>query len=203
MSQIDADKERAKDTYSVTGRICVHLRNLRIIHPRHLRIPTNWKCSISSGRFLRLASRRQPPSEPLLEGPLTRLLTKERSRWDQARFAASGGPHVLLATSTGGHPSVTQVESLLAMALTLRGARVSLLLCDAALPACEECMLIVFKSVEQFAADGPSPSRCAPCFGNGQKLYDLLGLQVLRYSSFLDDASREEGRADQSRNADG
>jgi hypothetical protein len=133
-----------------------------------------------------------PPSEPLLEGPLTRLLTKERSRWDQARLAASGGPHVLLATSTGGHPSVTQVESLLAMALTLRGARVSLLLCDAALPACEECMLIVFKSVEQFAADGPSSSRCAPCFGNGQKLYDLLGLQVLRYSSFLDEASREK-----------
>ena len=131
------------------------------------------------------------PNEPLLEGPLTRLLTKERSRWDQARFAASGGPHVLLATSTGGHPSVTQVESLLAMALTLRGARVSLLLCDAALPACEECMLIVFKSVEQFAADGPSSSRCPPCFGNGQKLYDLLGLQVLRYSSFLDDESRE------------
>src|SRR4029077_20701365 len=144
--------------------------------------------------FRKILAHRQPaapPSEPLLEGPLTRLLTKERSRWDQARFAASGGPHVLLATSTGGHPSVTQVESLLAMALTLRGARVSLLLCDAALPACEECMLIVFKSVEQFAAHGPSSSRCPPCFGNGQKLYDLLGLQVLRYSAFLDDESRE------------
>ena len=53
-------------------------------------------------------------------------------------------------------------------------------------------MLIVFKSVEQFAADGPSPSRCPPCFGNRKELYDLLGLQVLRYSSFLDDASREK-----------
>ena len=106
-----------------------------------------------------------PPSEPLLEGPLTRLLTKERSRWDQARFAASGGPHVLLATSTGGHPSVTQVESLLAMALTLRGARVSLLLCDAALPACEECMLIVFKSDEQFAAEGHPPPAALHALG--------------------------------------
>ena len=146
--------------------------------------------------FRRILAPRKPaappaPNEPLLEGPLTRLLTKERSRWDQARSAASGGPHVLLATSTGGHPSVTQVESLLAMALTLRGARVSLLLCDAALPACEECMLIVFKSDEQFATEGPSSSRCPPCFGNGQQLYNLLGLQVLRYSSFLDDASRE------------
>jgi capsular polysaccharide biosynthesis protein len=146
--------------------------------------------------FRKILAHRKPaappaPNEPLLEGPLTRLLAKERSRWDQARFAASGGPHVLLATSTGGHPSVTQVESLLAMALTLRGARVSLLLCDAALPACEECMLIVFKSDEQFATEGPSSSRCPPCFGNGQKLYNLLGLSVLRYSSFLDDASRE------------
>ncbi|MFZ0708437.1 MAG: hypothetical protein WAM53_00200 [Terrimicrobiaceae bacterium] len=131
-----------------------------------------------------------PPPEPLLEGPVTRLMTSERSRWDQARSAATTGPHVLLATSTGGHPSVTQLECLLAMALTLRGARVSFLLCDAALPACEECMLKVFDSVEQFVANGPS-FRCPPCFENGRKLYDLLGLKIFTYSTFLDDANRE------------
>ena len=142
-------------------------------------------------RFLAPRKPAVTPAEPLLEGPVMRLLERERSRWDRARSAASTGPHVLLATGAGGHPSVTQVESLLAMALTLRGARVSLLLCDAALPACEECMLIVFKSAEQFASDGPS-FRCPPCFESGRKLYDLLGLQVLRYSSFLDDASRQK-----------
>ena len=54
------------------------------------------------------------------------------------------------------------------MALTLRGARVSLLLCDAALPACEECMLKV--SIRSSGRRRWTSSRCPPCFENGQKL---------------------------------
>ncbi|MGD8959193.1 MAG: hypothetical protein PVI27_05050, partial [Desulfobacteraceae bacterium] len=64
------------------------------------------------------------------------LLDAHREVWEQARRAAAHGPRVLIATSTGGHGMAAPVESLLAMALTLRGANVSILLCDAFLPAC-------------------------------------------------------------------
>ena len=63
------------------------------------------------------------------------ILEQDRARWDAARARARGGPKILIATGVGGHPYAAALESLLAVALTLRGADVHLLLCDAVLPA--------------------------------------------------------------------
>src|SRR4051812_25152907 len=75
------------------------------------------------------------------------LLGKDAARWRAARTAAESGPRVLIATSIGGHAPLLTVESLLAVALTLRGARVHLLLCDESLPACMNASYIQFPDV--------------------------------------------------------
>ena len=117
------------------------------------------------------------------------LLAADPGRWEAARRDAQG-PRVLIATSTGGHKPMTVVESTLAVALTLRGARVELLLCDEALPGCMQAHIGRYDGVEEFVRQGPQGELCASCFGVGRRFYDALGLPVRRYNEFLTDADR-------------
>ncbi|GAB4428635.1 MAG: hypothetical protein OHK0015_11740 [Chloroflexi bacterium OHK40] len=112
------------------------------------------------------------------------LLKDQTARWDQARAAARGGPKILIATSTGGHKGVTPIESLLAVALTLRGAEVHILLCDEALPACMQAMYADFSSAAEFAEHGSEPL-CRSCYRHGVATYTPLGLPIYRYSQLL------------------
>jgi capsular polysaccharide biosynthesis protein len=113
-----------------------------------------------------------------------RIVTESGERWPAALAAAVNGPRVLLATSTGGHPSAPLVDTLLAGALTLRGAHASFLLCDGALPACQ-MVEIGLQRPESFVSGGPQRHMCAHCFPRGEGLYRPLGLRVHRYSSSL------------------
>jgi hypothetical protein len=123
------------------------------------------------------------------------VLTRDRARWKAALNAAKRGPHVLIATSTGGMDIATHVESMLAVALTLRGAQVHILLCDKFLPACMLCAAFseaVHRqigskniTVHEFAQDGPSSYFCTSCFSRARKMYGALGLPVHRFSEFI------------------
>ena len=64
------------------------------------------------------------------------VLKKDSDLWMASKEQAKRGPKILMATGVGGFPTVTIVDSLLAVALTLRGAEVHILLCDKFLPAC-------------------------------------------------------------------
>ncbi|NEO94130.1 MAG: capsule biosynthesis protein, partial [Moorea sp. SIO3G5] len=57
------------------------------------------------------------------------------SLWREAKQRSHFGPMVLIATTVGGSAPLSLPESLLAVALTLRGAQVHTLLCDHSLPA--------------------------------------------------------------------
>jgi hypothetical protein len=115
------------------------------------------------------------------------LLRREADKWEAARAAARHGPKVLIATSTGALTSVTPIESLLAVALTLRGADVHILLCDGVLPACLMCQMTEKPTPEpaELARHGPQRSLCAPCFKSAAAMYHALGLTVHRYSDWL------------------
>jgi hypothetical protein len=118
------------------------------------------------------------------------VLRESADLWRAAR-ASARGPRVLIATTTGGHPSAPVMESLLAVALTLRGADVHFLLCDAALPGC----LLVERQLmapAQFARGGPQDYFCRGCFEAGSGVYEPLGLPIHRFSAFV---SPEERRA--------
>jgi hypothetical protein len=116
---------------------------------------------------------------------LWRPVERAGSRWHDALATARSGPKVLVATSLGGHLAAMCMESLLAVALTLRGANVHVLLCDEVLPACLNCERDRMPTVESLAQDGPQPHICRSCFGPGEALFRELGVTVHRYGEFL------------------
>lgn len=141
----------------------------------------------------------------------TRLLL-----WRRRRLAASGYPawsnivaveqlpapsldvaspvKVLIATSIGSHLPAMQMETTLAAALCLRGAKVDALLCDSLLPACQMCEPRFFVSPSDFARRGPQKSLCGDCFAPGKRVYGELGTTVHRYSDNVTAEERAEAK---------
>ena len=95
---------------------------------------------------------KHPPESPYPNWK--KLLQAESGLWSEA-VANATGQRILIATSAGGFIPGAIVESTIAAALTLRGARVEILLCDEVLPACIQAMLHFLPSQEEFAAHGP------------------------------------------------
>src|SRR3989338_270259 len=82
------------------------------------------------------------------------ILQNQDNLWKKV-LSNSAGKKILIATSTGGHKAVIPIESLLAVALTLRGAHVHFLLCDKFLPACLQATSNLFEG-EEFVSHGPA-----------------------------------------------
>lgn len=88
---------------------------------------------------------------------------------------------------------MTPVESLVAVALTLRGAEVDFLLCDEFLPACMHASYRrLGENQEAFVAQGPAGSLCRACWPQGKATYEPLGLRVLRYSEWVTSVELEQ-----------
>ena len=100
-----------------------------------------------------------------------------------ARIAKDDGFRVLIATGTGSNWPCSAFESLLGVALTLRGADVRFLLCDGVLPACQECDYQWLSELE-FLSQGPQPL-CKTCYQPARAMLEPLGLPILRYGQFL------------------
>jgi hypothetical protein len=98
-----------------------------------------------------------------------------KSAWREAVDAA-GGQKVLVASSIGAHMAANTLDSLLSVALTLRGARVHGLLCDRALPACLACEMTWWPDVEHFLEHGPERTLCRACFSPAAHMWSGLGL---------------------------
>jgi hypothetical protein len=122
------------------------------------------------------------------------ILDRDRSLWDDARRRAASGPAVLVASTVGGYGAGSVFESLLSVALTLRGARVHTLICDRALPGCQRAEF----------ADLPDPTvlveyrlrerMCDRCYGTGKYLFDPLGLTSHRVGALVKRAEKLEAR---------
>lgn len=89
---------------------------------------------------------------------------------------AENGPRVLMATCTGGNSTMTPLEALIAVGLTLRGAKVEFLLCDKVLPACPNMITVGTDDQKEFIEKGPN--KCDWCFPAGFKTYEDLGLKI-------------------------
>lgn len=119
------------------------------------------------------------------------LLGKDRKLWESVLSEAEKGQKVLIATSVGAHVAGTALESLLSVALTLRGAHVHILLCDAALPACLACSSDVYPNHSKFSKEGPIKD-CKACYEPAFKMYKSLGLTVHSYSDFISDFEKKK-----------
>lgn len=104
------------------------------------------------------------------------IFLSDMDGWQNYVEQAKGGPKVLIATCTGGNSTMTPLESLMAVGLTLRGANVEFLLCDKALPACPNMITFGTEDQSDFIENGPN--KCDWCFGSGFKTYEQLGLEI-------------------------
>lgn len=95
------------------------------------------------------------------------------------------GAHVLIGTVGGGYAAAKQVESLIAAALKIRGARVSVLLCDGALPACFQTTLDWDRDEKKFSEIGTSNIQCKSCWLGGKLAFESVGASVYKLSDFI------------------
>lgn len=103
---------------------------------------------------------------------------------------------ILVATSAGSHLASTTLESALVAALTLRGCKVRVLLCDELLPTCMECETRWYPTTslqKNLANNGPKKI-CQTCYKPAKSFYEQLGVSIHGYSEFLssEDANRIE-----------
>lgn len=89
---------------------------------------------------------------------------------------------VLIVTGGGGYAAAKQIESLLAVALTLRGASVEVLLCDGILPGCFQTTIDWDRDESKFAKQGTTKLNCSTCFSSARKTYETLGFKVHQLS---------------------
>jgi hypothetical protein len=123
---------------------------------------------------------------------LIEQVTQSRTRWDEARAGARGGPRVLIATNSGGHFGIAGIDRILAIALTLRGAAVKTLLCDRAATACFLSEINLQPDVERFAHAGPGRLLCGLCYAPAMRRAQEIDLDVIRRSSLLTAEDRAE-----------
>ena len=81
-------------------------------------------------------------------------------------------------------------ESLLAVALTLRGAKIDFLLCDELLPCCQ--MTKITNVDENSLLRQDHTPRCPACIKNGKDFLAPLGLNILNFSDYLSSGKRKE-----------
>ncbi|HEY9784850.1 MAG TPA: hypothetical protein V6D17_05565 [Candidatus Obscuribacterales bacterium] len=102
-------------------------------------------------------------------------------------------PRVLIATAIGGHPVVTAIESLIAMALAVRGADVRVLLCDGTLPACLQATVGDWQdNPHEFAESGPAKRLCAKCKKSGHQVFESTDLPLYQMGDYITDDERRE-----------
>lgn len=111
------------------------------------------------------------------------IIDIDRNNWDSALKKAKSGKSILIATSLGGYNQGAVLESVLAVALTLRGIRVDILLCDEFLPACQLTKIQKITPVE-LTTEGQL-RLCRACFKSGIELFGNLGLPIFRFSQFI------------------
>ncbi len=148
------------------------------------RIPALWRASRLARRWYHARADAYPDWR--------RALAQNPTLWASARSAAQGGPRVLMASVIGSYAHAISLESALAAALTLRGAEVHALLCDAEMPACAECEASLYPNLRTFAERGPQRDLCRDCLWPAERVYGALGITVHRYSDWLTTEDRVE-----------
>jgi capsular polysaccharide biosynthesis protein len=134
------------------------------------------------------------PVDGVRQQTIAAAVAADPEGWAAAVKRAKGGRKVLIATTVTGFAHVNTVESVLAAALTMRGAEVHLLVCDAVLPGClraEQDNVPDWRLLGEYKL---ADVICASCMANGRKTFGSLGLSIHRLSELLTDEERIEAR---------
>lgn len=116
----------------------------------------------------------------------SKVIAVDPDKWEKTKRAAETGPAVLMATAVGGHTQFTVLESALNMALTVRGARVDTLVCDAALPACLRSKITAI-GPRNLANYEIGATICKGCHAASKAVFDKTDLPQIPLSTLLDE----------------
>lgn len=95
--------------------------------------------------------------------------------------------NILLCTSVGGEAVAWKLESMLGVALNIRGQKIEYLLCDGSLPACQSCTYGWYRNdIDDFIKLGPMMDQCSTCYTLARNAYNDLGFHVNAFSGSLD-----------------
>lgn len=109
----------------------------------------------------------------------TRLLKKKNLFF----FKKETNKNILIATMSGGHRVATSLESLLGVALSLKGAKVTFLLCDNYLPLC--IMKTLRDDISLVDNTKKNEEICQSCFNTGKTTIQKTKLDIIYSSKFL------------------
>jgi hypothetical protein len=123
-----------------------------------------------------------------------KIIENDEEAWKAILSRTGTGPKMLLATGIGAERAATTLESLLGVALAIRGAQVHVVLCDSFLPACEACLVSIYPKQEYFVAQGPKKDLCTGCYSQARKVYQRLGFAIHNYSDLV--TAEESGKAE-------
>jgi hypothetical protein len=113
-----------------------------------------------------------------------KLVRQDSDLWQNRISDANANNHnVLIANNVAGFYNITVVESLLAVALSLRKAKVHILLCDGILPACLKLKVAKTKP-SKVAKQQFRDNICKTCMHMG-KTFEIEGIKVHRFSEYL------------------
>ncbi len=113
-----------------------------------------------------------------------RLIRQDKQLWNQYLTSSQKCDNILLAESVGGFFATQSINSLLAVALTLRGFKVHVLLCDSILSACNLLTTNSFKNKDILSIRSMKKI-CERCYVPALKLYSRIGVSVYKYSDFI------------------
>ena len=92
-------------------------------------------------------------------------------------FKKETSKNILIATLSGGHRLATSLESLLGVALSLKGAKVTFLLCDNHLPSC--IMKTLRENVSLADNNKINEELCQFCFNTGKTTIQKTKLDII------------------------
>jgi hypothetical protein len=98
---------------------------------------------------------------------------------------AASGDLVLIPTSVGGFTPGVVIESLLGVALKLRGVNVHFLLCDAMMPACLQVHLGKVEGAQTIVDRGLKDVACPGCERRGTQVLQSTGLPLSFFSDYI------------------
>ncbi len=119
------------------------------------------------------------------------IIKRDNKMWLDA-LSKANGPDVLLASSIGGHLPVILLDSILGIALTLRGYKVHILLCDGELTACELCQIDNSSDLLNFSKNGQDYNFCKRCFLSAYQIFNSLGFKIHRYSENINNEEKKD-----------
>jgi hypothetical protein len=98
-------------------------------------------------------------------------------------FKKQTDKNILIATMSGGIRTATSLESMLAVALSLKGAKVTFLLCDNYLPLC--IMKTMRENISLENNKKKNEELCQSCLDIGKSTFKKTGLDIIYSSKFI------------------